>query len=216
MNYRKMNYNDLEQAAKLNAEAFADYPLCEDIRKVFINEREFINFLIEVFKVYIGAYFNKNSIFIGEEDSEIKSFSILVHPYAKEVNIIDYYKAGALTLIKKLGIRKIFKLLHLVNAVHKPSKNLKKKSWFLENLSVDSNCKGQRLGTRMIQECIIPFIKKHSCNKNDVSFVTFTNDEVNRKFYTKNGFHEFDSSEIEHNGRIILNWSYKMNIMISD
>ncbi|MBQ9007994.1 MAG: hypothetical protein IJ088_01505 [Clostridia bacterium] len=35
----------------------------------------------------------------------------------------------------------------------------------------------------------------------------FTNSEINRVFYLRNGFEEFDATEFTHNGKTLGSWS---------
>ncbi|RDU24112.1 N-acetyltransferase [Anaerosacchariphilus polymeriproducens] len=210
--YKSLRLEELKEVARMNAKTFADYPLCDEIRNDFLDEDSFVDFMTEVFKVYIGAYFKKSVVIVGKEDNLIKSFAILVRPYSSDIGLFDYFRAGALKLFRTVSIPKVFKFLNVLNEGHKPCKELKKRSWFLETLAVDKLCKGQQLGSRMLKDCIIPYIKKHIKSNKSESFITFTNNAINRKFYIQNGFSEFDSTAIESNGRIIGNWSFQMSV----
>ncbi|PYE49796.1 GNAT family N-acetyltransferase [Paenibacillus barcinonensis] len=212
MKYRKPRVDELKVVARLNAESFADYPLCDEIRGEFNDQASFVEFLTEVFQVYIGAYYKKSVVFIGEEDNQIKSVAILDRPDSREIGLLDYFGAGAFRLFKTVSIIKVYKFLKILNEGHEPSKGAKKGAWFLESLAVDNSCRGQRLGSRMLTDCIIPYIKRESKGDTLASFVTFTNSELNRSFYTKNGFTEFDYTTIERNGKTIGNWSFKMSV----
>lgn len=131
MKYRKPRLDELEVVARLNAESFADYPLCDEIRSGFKDRSSFIYFLTEVFQVYIGAYYNKSVIFVGEENNQIKSFAIVDRPDGKQIGLWDYFRAGALRLFRTVSIIKVFKFLNILNEGHKPSKDSKKEpgSW---------------------------------------------------------------------------------------
>lgn len=208
--YKRLRLEELNEVARMNAKTFADYPLCDEIRNEFTGEDSFVVFMTEVFKVYIGAYYKKSVIYVGKENNRIKSFAILVPPYRSDISLLDYLRAGALKLFRRISIFKVFKFFNLLNEGHKPCKHLKKCSWFLETLAVDKLCKGQQLGSRMLKDCIIPYIKKHIPSNRSENVLTFTNNAINRKFYIQNGFSEFDTTPIESNGRIIGNWSFQM------
>lgn len=210
--YRKPRIDELKDVARMGAVSFADYPLCDEIRGEFKDEDRFIDFMTEVFQVYIGAYYNKSVVFVGEEDNKIKSYAIVERPYSRSVGLFDYFRAGAFRLFRTVSITKVFKFLKILNEGHEPSKELKHHSWFLESLAVDHTSRGQQLGSKMLKDCVIPYIKQQSKGKDSESFVTFTNNEINRRFYTKNGFDEYDASTIERNGKTIGNWSFKMSI----
>ena len=60
----------------------------------------------------------------------------------------------------------------------------------------------------MLHDCILPYIAE-----NGGGLLTFnTNAEINRAFYKKNGFEEFDVDTLNENGKEIGNWSYKRMI----
>ncbi|WP_238654883.1 GNAT family N-acetyltransferase [Paenibacillus piscarius] len=213
INYRRPRPEELPAVARLNALSFADYPLCREIRSEFRTGEKFVEFLTEVFQVYIGAYYKKSIVFVGEENQQIKSCAIIERPYSKEIGIWDYLRAGALRLFRTVSIPKVLRFLKTLNEGHEPSKVLKKQSWFLESLAVDHSSRGQQLGSRMLRDCVIPYIQEQTNGKLPESFVTFTNSEINRRFYTKNGFTEFDYTSIERNGTTIGNWSFKMSVL---
>ena len=77
-------------------------------------------------------------------------------------------------------------------------------AWYLELLAVDGNRKGQGLGSNMLQDCVIPYIK----TRGDKLLSLITNTEQNRKFYTKNGFQEFAGRKLTRQGRTIGNWNF--------
>ena len=71
-----------------------------------------------------------------------------------------------------------------------------------------SSCQGQGAGSKMLNDCIKPYIAKHGGG-----ILTFiTNPQINRKFYIKNGFTEFHEMVIRRNKTEINNWSYSMEI----
>lgn len=212
MTYRKIKNKEINSAARLGAEAFADYPLCANLKDNFDSEPHFVKFLTEVFKVYIMAYKNQECpVFVCVENGRLLSLSILVKPGMNDVTLMDYIKAGAIKLFFKCDPIQLLKLLSILNEGHGPCDDMKKEAWFLESLSVEKNNKGKHLGSGMLQDCVIPYIKKQTLGK-VAYFVTFTNNVINRKFYVKNGFEEFDSSEMVQGGRRIGNWSFKMRI----
>lgn len=54
--------------------------------------------------------------------------------------------------------------------------------------------------------CIIPFVREHSGD----ALSLYTNSEINRKFYTKNGFKEFNEQLFTYRGKNLGSWSYIM------
>lgn len=210
--YKKMEKSYLYQAARMNAISFSDYPLVGKIRNEFESNEAFIDFLTEALKVYIYAHSKKNTVFLGFENNKIRSFAILVSPRDKKVNFFDYMTSGGVKLLTMAPISKIFSLLQLLSTGHKAVNSFAGKTWMLELLAVDSSQRGKNYGSKMINDCLLPYIKENKPQKRTEYFITFTNTERNRRFYSKNGFFEFDSSVIKDGNQNIGNWSFKMDI----
>ena len=70
------------------------------------------------------------------------------------------------------------------------------------------NEQGKGIGSRFMQEYIIPHLKEAGGEV----LCLFTNSEMNRKFYEKNGFTLFDEKEFEYKERKIGSWSYCMKL----
>lgn len=210
--YRRPEKNELKAIAKMSAVTFSDYPMFHEIRDEFSDMDSFITLMSEVQHVFLKAYYKNADFFVGEENGEMKSFAVLIPPHSSKVNIFDYFLSGAFKLLGKTSLRKLLKLVNIVEEGHGPISEIKEKSWMLEILAVDKSCRGQRLGTKMLNDCIIPHIAKQSSGTKPETFVTFTNTEGNQKFYLKNGFTEFDYTTIQRNGQTIGNWSFRMTI----
>ncbi len=178
----------------------------------FNNLDSFIDFMSEVQHVYIKAYYKNSEFFVGEENGKIKSFAIVVPPHSSNISLFKYFSSGAFHLLKKVSFIKLLKFLNVLEEGHRPCSGVKEHSWVLEALAVDISCIGQQLGSKMLNECIIPYISKQSCGTKPEAFITFTNTEINRRFYLKNGFTEFDYTTIQSNGIAIGNWSFRMTI----
>lgn len=210
--YRRPKFEELKAIAKMCALTFGEYPIFHEIRSEFHDLDSFIDFMSEVQHVYIRAYYKNSEFFVGEENGKIKSFAILVRPHSSNISIFKYFCSGAFKLLKKANLTKLLKFLNVLEEGHRPCNGIKEHSWVLESLAVDKSCIGQQLGTKMLNECIIPYISEQSCGTKPETFITFTNTEINRKFYLKNGFTEFDYTTIQMNGTTIGNWSFRMTI----
>ena len=60
----------------------------------------------------------------------------------------------------------------------------------------------------MMQESILPYVRVQGGK----SLCLFTNSEINRQFYQKNGFEEFHEQSFTYKGRTIGSWSYSYRI----
>ncbi len=210
--YRRPMLDELKDIARMCALTFGDYPLCHEIRSGFNDPDSYIDFMSEVYHVYMKAYFRNSEFFVGEDNGKIKSFAIVVRPHSPNTNILEYFRSGAFKLMKKVSLPRLLKFLNTLEEGHRPCSGIKEHSWLLESLAVDKNCRGQQLGTKMLNECVIPYIMEQSSGTKPESFITFTNAETNKNFYLKNGFTEFDYTTINRNEKTIGNWSFRMTI----
>lgn len=80
--------------------------------------------------------------------------------------------------------------------------------WYLSTFTVSPDCQGQGVGSRLISDGLIPYIKARGGR----TLVTFTNSEENCRFYEKNGFSLFHKTTISHNGKSMGCWSYERSI----
>lgn len=71
-------------------------------------------------------------------------------------------------------------------------------------LTVAKGYEGKGIGSRFLNEGLIPRIKKHGAE----TLALFTNSERNCQFYEKNGFTLFDERQFEYNGKSIGSWYY--------
>ena len=93
-----------------------------------------------------------------------------------------------------------------------PCHTLQKGAWYLSSYLVNTSMQGEGIGSRFLQECIIPFVKKKGGKK----LCLFTNSEINRKFYRKNGFKEFHKQVFRYRGKSLGSWSYVMELWPHD
>ncbi|WP_124065486.1 GNAT family N-acetyltransferase [Clostridium sp. E02] len=212
IHYRKLKKEEVKDIARMCALTFAEYPICNDIKKEIREYGRYIAFMSEVYEVHIRAHYKSSVFFVGEEGGKIRSFAVLVRPYSSNTNLMDYICSDGLKLMKMVSLPKLLKFLNVLEEGHKPISGMKDHSWLLELLAVDRSYTGRQLGSKMINECIIPYIKEQSMGAEPETFITFTNTELNKKFYLKNGFTEFDYKTIQMDKNAIGNWSFRMSI----
>ncbi|MGN6710466.1 GNAT family N-acetyltransferase [Anaerocolumna jejuensis] len=211
--YRRPQKEELKDIARMTALSFGEYPINDlELRSGFKNLDSYVDFMSDAHYVYIKLFHRKHECFVGEENGKIKSLAMLKRPYSPDDSILEYFRSGAFNLMKKTSLSKLLKYLNVLEEGHRPCNGLKEHSWTLEFLAVDKSCKGQQLGSKILKDCVIPYIMEQSCSTEPATFITFTNTESNSKFYLKNGFSEFDYTTIQRNGVTIGNWSLRMTI----
>ncbi|MGG1417720.1 GNAT family N-acetyltransferase [Bacillus subtilis] len=101
--------------------------------------------------------------------------ALLKHRDKPDINLIDYIAAGGITL----GGFSVLNMLTVTNEAEKSYKSLKEPAWYLEVLGVSPSYQGKSLGSKMINDCLIPFISK--CGGGILALIT--NTDLNRSFY---------------------------------
>ena len=211
--YRRPQKEELKDIARMTALSFGEYPINDlELRSCFKNLDSYMDFMSDAHYVYIKLFHRRHECFVGEENGIIKCLAMLKRPYSSDDSILEYFRSGAFNLFRKISLYKLLKYLNVQEEGHRPCSGLKKHSWTLEFLAVDRSCKGQQLGSKILKDCVIPYIMEQSCGTEPITFITFTNTESNRNFYLKNGFSEFDYTTIERNGVTIGNWSLRMTL----
>ncbi|MDS0525278.1 GNAT family N-acetyltransferase [Clostridium sp. SHJSY1] len=209
ISYRNMKEEDLGNVSNLYAESFKEYNFFKlTIGKSFKNEKSYFNFLQSLFMVSLKTWMRKYNCLVGVLDKNIVSAAILKDPSIKEVGIFDYILSGGVKLLKKSNPINILRFLNFLADAEKACKKEKGQAWYLESLAVNKDYQGQKLGSKMINECIIPNISKRGGNQ----LALITNSKINCKFYIGNGFTEFNYKNIRFNDIIIGNWSYYISI----
>ena len=102
-----------------------------------------------------------------------------------------------------VGFKSLIKFFDLSEESHKPCEKYKT-AWYVELLAVSKNHKGQGLGSDMLNNCLIPYIK----SERGTQLALITNTEQNCKFYKKNGFELFDKMALEMNGKQVNNYCF--------
>lgn len=203
--YRNARENDVNELAQMVSESFGEYPLFDIVlRDSFNNVHDYTDFTKEMHKVHIRTFIRKHICFVGVENSQICSMVLLEEPSAKKVSTWDYIKAGGLELIPRIGLQKLLTMKMVEEEARREITGVYKEAWYIEMLAVNHQFKGQQLGTKIINDCIVPYINKHGGSK----ITLITNTELNRKFYTKNGFLELFENTIKRKGKEAKNWSY--------
>jgi ribosomal protein S18 acetylase RimI-like enzyme len=203
--YRIAEEKDVDELAQMVSETFGEYPLFDIVlRDSFKDVSEYTNFTKELHKVHIRSFIRKHICFVGVVKSSICSMALLEEPNGKKVSIWDYIKAGGLELIPRIGLQKLLAMKTVEEEARREITQVYDEAWYIEMLTVHQKFKGQQLGSKIINDCIIPYINEHGGSK--VTLVT--NTELNRKFYVKNGFLELFESTIKRKGKETKNWSY--------
>ncbi len=207
--YREIRKNEFKEVANMIASSFGEYPMYTlAFRDVFKEKGSFIKYMEKLDLVHLKANARKHKCFVGIEDEIIVSAAILQDPSIKRVSLLDYILSGGISLAFPAGFRRILSFFDISNFAHIPVESSYKDSFYLELLAVNPNIKGKGYGTRMINECVIPYVQK--CGGNRLTLIT--NADSNYKFYVKNGFSCFARSKLRYKNKEIDNYSFVIDI----
>ncbi len=203
--YREAKRNEIKEIANIVSNSFGEYPmytLC--FRDKFKNKESFINYMKKLNKVHIQANAKKHKCFVGINEGKIVSIALLQNPNIKRINIFDYILSGGINLLFPVGFKRLISFFNISNKAHQDVEKRYKNAWYVELLAISSIYKGKGYGTKMLKDCLIPYVK----NQNAKELALITNTESNSKFYKKNGFTNFSISELKWKNKSIKNWSF--------
>ena len=145
---------------------------------------------------------------IGIADGKVRVIVIVEKPSDKPVGFWDYAVSGMPGIIAKIGLRDTLKYMELSDKTEIAVKSISEPRWHLYFLAVDPKYQKCGIGSRAIQDLLIPLVKN---NGGDLITVT-TNSEKNVAFYTDNGFKLIKEETLEYKAKTIGNWSFKMDL----
>jgi GNAT superfamily N-acetyltransferase len=205
--YRKMTREELDPCALLAAEAFYDYEYFSIYIPDAARRKRCLDAMI---KCEFRANWDDPEVtfFVAAEDGRPVAVAQLCTPNFKKPSDAAYIRAGWLGVMRKGGIRQVNAWNDMEKIASAPCHALGGRNWYLSLLTVAKSDEGKGIGSRFLNECLIPHVK----NAGGETFSLFTNSESNRRFYEKNGFVLFDEKRFDYGGKSIGSWSYAMKL----
>lgn len=192
--YREAKKSEIREIADLVATSFGEYPMYTlAFRDKFKTKDDFIRYMKKLNRVHIGANARKHKCFVGELDGKIVSVVLLQDPNIKRISLFDYILAGGVGLLFPIGFKRLIGFFDISNEAHKDCAKRCGDVWYVELLAVSPDCKGQGLGSKMLNDCLIPYVE----SQKGTEPALITNTPSNCKFYEKNGFANFAVSELK-------------------
>ncbi len=206
MIFEEMTANEMEQCAQIAADAFLSY---EYFSMYIPNEKRRKKFLHALLKCEFKANANLDTVkfMVARENGKIVAVAHLCSPDFVKPSDQTYVKCGWIGVMLKGGIKAVNAWNDMEKEASHPCHALKGKVWYLSLLTVEQSQEGKGIGSRFMQECLIPYTRSQGAE----SLCLFTNSEENRAFYRKNGFTEFDEKRFSYLDKSIGSWSYIMN-----
>lgn len=207
--YREAYSSELKEIAKMVAVSFGEYPMYTlTFRDKFKTKEDFISYITKLNKVHISANARKHKCFVGVKDGKIVSVALLQNPNIKRISLWNYIVSGGISLLFPIGFKRLIDFFNISNIAHKAYEEKHKNAWYIELLAVNPNYKGQGLGSKMINDCLIPYCKAQGASE----LALITNTQGNYKFYEKNGFTNFAYDKLNWKDKYIDNFSFVKNI----
>lgn len=205
LTFEKMCPEERGACAALAARAFMDYEYFTDY---IPNDQRRTRFLNTMLDIEVRINDGQADFFTAKIDGEIVAVAMLCPPEYIKPSDMAYIRAGFGKCFLQGGVRDVAAWNDMEGKAGEPCHSLGGQTWYLNLLTVEPEHKGQGLGSRMLRECILPYVKEHGGE----TLCLFTNSEVNRKFYQKNGFVEFDQRSFNRKGKQLGSWSYRASI----
>lgn len=201
---RKAKTTELQQCIELLQDAFNGYAFFE----IYVDDvKRRKKFFLSMMKIWMKNSFRYGTVLVCEDNEKIISVAVLKASQDKEIDFFDFSLQSLYSVLLG-GFQATKAFRHMCEVSDKACHSLPDPKWHLVLLAVSSHSKGQGIGSKMLHDCILPYIAE-----NGGGLLTFnTNAEINRAFYKKNGFEEFDVDTLNENGKEIGNWSYKRMI----
>lgn len=205
MEFRKADETEMHEVSQLLAGAFKDYPLFEIIEK---NNHKRYRLIRALQHLNTKVFLKKHTCLVAVEDNEILGAALVKNLQNKHLDLPEYIKIGGLSLLFKGMLPQTLQFLKLANSSDVNIEDSRTFDWYVDSFAVSHNTQGKGVGSRLLKECVFPYIAKNGGGM--VSLVT--NIGINRKFYMKNGFEEFKEENLTLKNESVKNWSYRMHV----
>ncbi|ORY52731.1 hypothetical protein LY90DRAFT_508082 [Neocallimastix californiae] len=159
--FRRVRKDELEKCLDILYEAFKDYSIYHII--IPNSEANHGKFNRALLSCQLADSMANGIVMVAEREGEIISVIQLHSPEYKETTVFQYLFLGAFTVFRYGGIRKSLSFINMVNQCYSTNVEYAKNNpncWDLECLAVKKKYQGQGIGSQVIQECIIPYVKK--------------------------------------------------------
>lgn len=200
MTYQMMQPYQRNACVEVAARAFSDY---DYFRNYIPDDKRRDRFLHRLLEVELKIHQGIAETWVAMEGDRIAGVAMLCSDTYRQPSDPQYIRAGFLKVFWAGGIRDVNRWLKVEHQVGVPCHRVK--AWYLSMLTVDPDFQRQGVGSRMLEECILP--RAREMGGKDITL--FTNSQENRQFYQKNGFTEFDAMEFTYRGKWLGSWSYQ-------
>lgn len=200
--FREMEKKELRECAHIAAQAFMSYTYFSNYIPDDKKREAFLERLILCeFKANYGL--KETVILTAVRDGKPVAVAHLCSPSFEKPSDLRYVLKGWLGVLNAGGSKDVNAWNEMQKEAGDPCHRLGGKTWYLSLLTVAQQEERKGIGSAFIGQFIIPYVKEHGGE----ALCLFTNSEENRKFYTRNGFKEFDSRSFDYKRKSVGSWS---------
>ena len=200
--FHVMQDDERQGCVELAVRAFSDY----EYFSVYVpKKRTRIRFLKALLSSEFKANKGRAHFLTVKQDEKTVAVLMLCAPDYQKPSDKEYLKAGYGKVFLHGGIGNVSAWNKMEEEAIKPCRALTGKVWYLNLITIDPDFEGIGIGSRTMQDFIIPYVRENGGEK----LCLFTNSEINRKFYRKNGFDEFHEQFFTYKGHRFGSWSFQ-------
>lgn len=203
--YREARIEESEKIGKLLANSFLDYPFLTIITDDLKKPDSYPAFVETLQILLTRVYITKGNCLIAEQDGELLAVALLQQ---KDFCILSYLRNGGTKIFRYIRPRNLFKYFDFVKRSKKHLEQSGEFEWYLMALAVNTESKGQGIGSTFLTQGIEPYVKSKGCKH--LGLITST--ARNTSFYEKNDYELLDFIELEYGSRSIGNWAFLKTI----
>lgn len=205
IDFRLAQKEELPFVSNLFADSFKNDPLINFFNPTGKKQTKFV---YDLFSVNTLSYFRKHLCFVATIQNQLVAAVLVKKKTVGEINFLDYTLAGGWKLINDLGLRRFLKFLQIYEKAQGECKKLGSDIWYIDTLAVSKQRQGEGIGGRILQECVLSYIKKHGGG----TVALMTQNRNNLKFYSSNGFVNFSKDMLTNEDCTIESFNFKQQI----
>lgn len=207
LTYRVAEDRDLKEICELCADAFMEY----DFYRPFVADpKKRWKFIYELHVHCFKAEIKRKQAVVGVDDGVIITAFSLHAPGRKQAGFGEYVTSGALGMLLRYGFTPLA-WFSMYDKCVAPADRFNKSNpgvYYVEILAVRPDSQRHGIGTRDIQEYMVPYVR----SKGGKFLSLITNSVGNTIFYESNGFACFDHRNVPAAKTEIGNWCFSMNV----
>lgn len=151
------------------------------------------------------VWLESQTAFAAEREGKLIGLAVLGREEDAAVSLRSCVKLGAGRVLGTCGAGNLLAFLRCSGRFNRSGSREPGPRWYLTLLAVAPEEQGRGVGSAIVRDCVLPFLRQQGCR----TLCLNTNEEKNRRFYLKNRFEETDAAFAEIGGRRVCNWSFR-------